>query len=352
MFPNNFRWIPSLRFTRALLLLLGCAVSSQHALAQSSLPQTTPSNKSDSPGVPSQIAPDAAVITINGFCAGGGSQKDAQACSTKVSKQQFSEMLAAMSFNSALSNNPVAIKAFAESYAQAMIVADAAEKSGLDKDPQFEALMKIIRVRTLADTYRRKLQQKNSNPSGDQIESYYKQNAAKFDQIDLDRISIPLGNPKLAKEAQDGFRQKAQTLANEARLRMTTGEDPGKVQAETYRALGLTPPLTTDLGTKRKGSLPSALEQELFALKTGEVSKVQADPSSLTLYKIRSRSTLPLDRVRMEVAQEIQQKEIQAAMQAITGGIKIDFNDQYFKPHASPNGARTNAGGVKSPPLQ
>jgi hypothetical protein len=228
------------------------------------------------------------------------------------------------------------VKAFAESYVQALLIADAAENAGMDKDPQFEELMRIIRVRTLADAYRRSLQQKNSSPSAEQIENYYKQNTARFDQVDLDRVTIPLGNPKLAKEAQADFRQKAQTLATEARLRLATGEDPGKVQAETYRTLGLTPPLTTDLGTKRRGNLPGALEQELFALKAGDVSKVQADPSSLTIYKIRTRSTLPLERVRAEIAQEIQQQAIQSALQAITGAIKTDFNDQYFKTHTAP----------------
>ena len=159
-------------------------------------------------------------------------------------------MISAMSFNPQLANNPVAVKAFAESYVQALLIADAAEKSGMDKDPQFQELMRIIRVRTLADSYRRRLQQKNSNPSSEQIESYYKQNTARFDQVELDRVTIPLSNPKLAKEAQSDFRQKAQTLATEARLKLVSGDDPGKVQAETYRTLGLTPPLTTDLGSK------------------------------------------------------------------------------------------------------
>jgi hypothetical protein len=94
------------------------------------------------------------------------------------------------------------------------------------------------------------------------------------------------------------------------------------------------------------------LEQELFALKSGEVSAVESDPSSLTIYKVRGRATLPLDRARSEIVQDIQQREIQAAMQAITGGIKTDFNDQYFKPHTTPANIRPNASGVKSPPLR
>jgi PPIC-type PPIASE domain len=346
MFPYNFRSKQLVRCAK--IILLGGVLAGQSAICQSPLPtpnapQHATDNRAATPSLPmnpDQLAPDAAVITIKGFCPGSAS-KGAPACSTTITKQQFSGMISAMSFNPQLANNPVAVKAFAESYVQALLIADAAENAGMDKDPQFEELMRIIRVRTLADAYRRSLQQKNSSPSAEQIENYYKQNTARFDQVDLDRITIPLGNPKLAKEAQAEFRQKAQTLATEARLRLATGEDPGKVQAETYRTLGLTPPLTTDLGTKRRGNLPGALEQELFALKAGDVSNVQADPSSLTIYKIRTRSTLPLERVRAEIAQEIQQREIQSALQAITGAIKTDFNDQYFKTHTAPPIPRT-----------
>ena len=353
---RNFRSRQTIRLAK--VVLLGCVFSCLPAKAQSpqanqnsgervsetktAMPDAQATQKKVPAGGSDQLAPETAVITIHGFCPGSAS-RETPACSTSITKQQFSEMLSAMSFNTQLMNNPVAIKAFAESYVQALLIAEAAEKSGLDKDPQFEELMRVIRVRTLADTYRRRLQQKNSNPSGEQIENYYRQNNGKFDQIELDRIAIPLSNPKLARDAQADFRQKAQSMATQARLRLTTGEDPGKVQGETYRTLGLTPPLTTDMGTKRRGSLPGPLEQELFALKSGEVSSVQSDASSLTIYKVRSRSTLPLERVRSEIAQEIQQREIQSAMQAISGGTKTDFNDQYFKSHATPANVRANS---------
>src|SRR5205807_507280 len=113
---------------------------------QPATPAPSSPDKGLPPG-PDQLAPDAAVITINGFCP-GSTNKEAPTCSTKITKQQFSEMISSMSFNPQLANNPVALKAFAESYVQAMVIADAAEKAGLDKDPQFQELMKIIRVRT------------------------------------------------------------------------------------------------------------------------------------------------------------------------------------------------------------
>lgn len=278
---------------------------------------------------PAPVAPDAVVISIHGFCPGNQSKAD---CTTNITKEQFDRMVSAMSVNPQALSNPVAMRSFAESYVQALAMADAAEKEGADKDPQFVELMRIIRVRTLADAYRRQLQQKYGNPSDAEVEAYYKQNIGKFDQVELDRIAIPRTNPKLPRSAQADFDKKAQELAADIHDRAAKGEDPGKLQAEAYKTLGLTPPLSTDLGAKRRGNLPPALEQVIFALQAGEVSKPQTEAAVISIYKVRSRATLPLERVKSELVQEIKQKNLDAAIKQATGQLHTDYNQQFFAP--------------------
>jgi hypothetical protein len=241
-----------------------------------------------------------------------------------------------MSFNPRLLNNPVAARGFAESYVQSLALAQAAEKAGVDRQPDVAELLRILRVRALADAYRRHLQQKYSNPANEEVEAYYKQNLPRFEQLELDRIVIPRTNPRLAKEAQAEWARKVQKFAADIHDRAARGEDPGKLQVEAYKSLGLPPPLTTDLGTKRRGSLPAPLEEELFSLKAGEVSKLQSDPAAITIYKVRSRSTLRLEQVRLEIAQQIQQKNIQASTQEAIGPLQSEFNEQYFGSRAAP----------------
>lgn len=285
---------------------------------------------------PAPVAPDAVVIAIHGFCP--GNQSKSGSCTTNITKEQFDRMMAAMSVNPQALSNPVALRSFAESYVQALALSEAAEKDGVDKDPPFVELMRIIRVRTLADAYRRQLQQKYGNPSDQEVEAYYKQNIGKFEQVELDRIAIPRTNAKLPREAQADFDKKAQKLAAEIHDRAAKGEDPGKLQVEAYKTLGLTPPLTTDLGTKRRGSLPPALEQEIYSLQAGEVSKLQTEAAVISIYKVRSRSTLPLERVKPELVQEIKQKNIDAAIKQVIGQLHTDFNPQLFAPGPAPHG--------------
>ncbi len=336
---------------RNLIALLLCLLP-LGSLSQTAGPAAQPVSKAPSPEMTSakplppaaELPPDAVVIAIHGYCQGDSaptnSSAQADACATNITKEQFSKMISAMSFNPQMMSNPVAVRSFAESYVEALALADAAEKSEIDKDPQFEELMRIIRVRTLADAYRRHLQQEYRNAPGEQVEAYYKQNPEKFEQVEVGRITIPKTNPKLDKAAQTEWSKKVEKFAAEIHDRAANGEDPMKLQAEAYKAIGLTPPLTTDLGTRRRGSLPAALEQEIFSLKAGEVTKLQSDAATFTIYKVRSHSTIPLESAKEQIAQEIQQKNLQAATHEITGKVHADFNDQFFGGRTAARGPR------------
>jgi hypothetical protein len=154
--------------------------------------------------------------------------------------------------------------------------------------------------------------------------------------VELDRIAIPRTNSRLPGEAQADWDKKVQKLGAQLRDRAANGEEPGKLQVEAYKSLGLTPPLTTDLGIKRRGSLPTPLEEELFTLKAGEVSKLESDAAAITIYRVRTRSTLRLDQVRPEIVQQIQQKNIQASTQEAIGPLQSEFNEQYFGSRPTP----------------
>jgi len=79
------------------------------------------------------------------------------------------------------------------------------------------------------------------------------------------------------------------------------------------------------------------LEKEINALKAGEVTKVEFEPSGFNIYKVRSRNTVPLELARAQIVREISQKNIDDALKAATSGVTSDLNEQYFNlRHASP----------------
>lgn len=292
---------------------------------------------------PDSVAPNATVVEVRGICPNGADSAKAGSCKLVITKEQFNAMVAGMNVTAQISTRP-AMRSFAESYVQLLALANAGEKSGIDKDPRFQELIRIARIRALAEAYRRSLDEKYANPSPQEIEAYYQENIAKYEVLKVERIIMPSVNPNRTPAARAEFEKKFQQLANEIRERAARGEETQNLQDEAYKSLALPSPPKTDLGMKRRGTLPAGIEKDLFALKPGEVTKLEAELSGLNVYKLRSRDTIPLQFVKDEIVRDLHQKNMESAIKAITGAVHADLNEQFF-------GSATGGGGpIKRPP--
>jgi len=279
---------------------------------------------------PDNVAPDAAVVVVHGVCPNNAAA-NSEACKVVITKQQFMAMLGGMSIASQLST-PSAMRNFAESYSQLLALATAGEKAGAESDPRFQELMRIARIRALADTYRHSLEEKYSNPSQQEIEAYYKENIDKYEALKVERIIVPTANFNRTPAARAEYDKKIKQLAADIRERAARGEETQKLQDEAYKVLNLPASPRTDLGMKRHGGLPPAIEKDLFALKPGEVSKLEAEPSGLNVYKLRSRDTIPVEYVKGEIVRDLHKKNMEEAIKSVTGVVHSELNDQFFGP--------------------
>ena len=59
---------------------------------------------------------------------------------------------------------PGAIRNVADTYVQNLILANAALKSGVDKDPRVQKLLELVRNRTLAEAYRHAAEEEIPEP--------------------------------------------------------------------------------------------------------------------------------------------------------------------------------------------
>ena len=282
---------------------------------------------------PAEVAPDAPVVTIHGLCPEGQSGKP-ESCAMVLTRQQFETMIASVNISGQTYTKP-ALRSMAATYVTVLALADAGEKAGVEKDPRFQEFMKVARTRALADAYRRYLEEKYAKPSDEEIEAYYKQNSGKFQQVKIDRIIIPRVNPKRPQEDRNEFAKKARQLALDIRERAANGEDMDDLQKEAYKTLGIDsqPPPTEVVTPNRRGAFLPATEHDLNALKPGQVTKVEYEPSGFNIYKLRGRMALPLEQAKAEIVRDISQKNIDAALKAATGGVHTDFNEQFFNPY-------------------
>ena len=293
---------------------------------------------------PDSVPPNAAVLTLHGVCpkdfappktgsvkespAKDSSAKDSS-CQTVITKEQFYSMLSGMSITAQITT-PAAMRNFAEGYSQLLALANEGEKNGAENDPRFQELMRIARIRALADSYRHSLDEKYGNPSQQEIEAYYNENISKYDSFKVERIIVPSINPSRTPAARAENDKKIQRLASDIRERAAQGEETQKLQDEVYKTLALPSPPKTDLGMKRRGVLPVAIEKDLLALKPGQVTKLETEMSGFNIYKLRSRDTIPLEYVKAEITRDLHQKNLEIALKAVTGNVHPELNEQFF----------------------
>src|SRR5205085_2808398 len=61
-------------------------------------------------------------------------------------------------------------------------------------------------------------------------------------------------------------------------------------------------------------------------------SKLEAEPSGLNVYKLRSRDTIPVEYVKGEIVRDLHKKNMEESIKAVTGAVHSELNDQFFGP--------------------
>jgi hypothetical protein len=331
-----------------LRLILTCALAGSTALAQSAgappagagpRPPATPAPGQQNIVTTADTLPqDAAVVTIKGLCAEVKVTDSAKpaSCETRVTKEAMNRLVAAVSFGDHQLNR-VTTRTFAQDYAQTLALSTAALELGLDKDPSFQELLRYERLRTLADAYRRYLQQKYSKPTAEQYEAYYKQNLEKFTRLQVEHVVVPKINPVLPRQEAAEFTKRAEKAANEIRERAARGEETRELLTEAYKSLELGVAPRTDMGAVTRGSFAGPLWEQISVLRAGQVTSLESLPGGFSFYKVKAHDVIPLEAVKDTLTKELSQRLAQAELQELLGGIHSELNMEFF--NSQPLGA-------------
>ncbi|MBV9608357.1 MAG: peptidyl-prolyl cis-trans isomerase [Acidobacteria bacterium] len=300
------------------------------------------------------VPENAPVITMKGLCSGsaaksasatktaagtaktaaGGTKSSTAAasdCKTVITRAEWERMIAVI-------NRPIPPqfrRQVAEQFVSLFEMANAGEKAGLEKDPKVQQRMKLSRMQVLGTAYMEQLREEH--PPASAVERYYKANLPQFEEVTLKRIYVPKPAPVEGKPADEAA---AKTVAQKVRDRAAAGEDFDKLQKEAYESTGNkgTPP-PSDMGAKRRGSLPPKHEDEVFKLKVGEVSPPFEEQSGFFIYKVEKKDTAPLEQVKPDIERKLQEEQTKDALAKLKDATKVTYSDAYFGPASSPVGS-------------
>jgi hypothetical protein len=282
----------------------------------------------DTKATAAAVAPSQPVITVHGVCEEGKEKgaADASACVTVITREQFEKLEQALHQGQELPAN--ARRNLGKLYAEYTTIEAATRKAGMEDTAEFHEFMKWMRAVAVSEYYRRKLQEKLSNPPQQEIDAYYQQHLADYETVHVARLLIPRENAAVTNK--DEFEKKALEIADSAAVRLATGLDPTDVQKSAYTELGLQGPPPVDIGKLRRKDFPAEEVGEVFSLKPGEVSKVQTEPRNYVIYKVLSRETKSKEELKKTISGQITEKKFREAMKALVDSAPVDLNEQYF----------------------
>jgi hypothetical protein len=311
-------------------------------------PQEGKETKKGGASAEAALPATATVITVHGACGPSPAAKGAaakNACVTHVSKKQFDTLL-----NLVVPPNqpqtPQMRRTLAQRYVELLAIADAAEKAGVEKSPEFA----LLRLRGLAEAYQRQLDEKYKDIPQPEIDAYYNQHKDEYVSATLRRLYIPKADaakPKATDAEKADFAKKAEDVGNQMQQRAQKGEDMDALEKDAYSKLGLsTTPPSTQIGPVRKGALPAATDKAIFDLAQGGVYK-DDQPTAVIIYKVEKKETLTPDKVKEEIVRTLHRQKMEEALKGVTSSVKADYNDTYFGPATPPNGATPTPPGAK-----
>ncbi|HEY1939426.1 MAG TPA: peptidyl-prolyl cis-trans isomerase [Candidatus Angelobacter sp.] len=308
-------------------------------------PQATPPSLLKRDEKPADVAADQPVITVRGLCPAEtkpATEKvvpSANQCAMTVTKAQFDNLLKAFNSN----NQPISAAAkrkLAESYVEILIFAEAAKAAGVENSPTFAEVMRVLRLKTLADLYRTQIAEEYRNPAQQEIEAYYQANQQKFESVKLTRIYLPRSDPdpQATPEQKQDYQKKIQGVVDDIAARAGKGEAMDKLQKEAYSTLGIkSAPPNTDMSMARRGMFPPKLEQDIFSHKAGEVFRSD-DGNGYIIYRVESRQTSPIESVHDEIVRDMLRQKLDEKTKELNAPIHTELDENYFGPPPPTNG--------------
>jgi peptidyl-prolyl cis-trans isomerase C len=221
---------------------------------------------------------------------------------------------------------------FAKNLVELQVLADQAEKSGLDKQPETARQLEFQRENMLAQAEFMNLQQTATVSDAD-LQAFYDAHKNEYEILTARHILIRVkgapmpaaaGKPELSDE-------EALAKAQALRKRIVGGEDFATV-AKAESDDTSSGEKGGDLGEFKKGMMVPPFETAAFAQKVGEVGEPVKSPFGYHIIQVQSHTTKSLADVKPELLAQLKPTAARKQVETMAASVKVDISDSYFGP--------------------
>lgn len=228
-------------------------------------------------------------------------------------------------------------RAFAEDFVRMKLLAESAEKAGLEKDPATAAQLRLLRMNALANAQLAKMNETVKLSEVD-VQKSYEEKKATLERAKARHILIAFkGSAAQQAGKKELTEAEAKAKADELRAKLVAGADFAVTAKAESDDVG-SGANGGDLGSFTRGQMVPEFDKAVFDGKVAEISPVVRTDYGFHIIQVQERNATPIAEVRAQIEEELKQKKLQQTIDAMKDAAKPTYDEAYFAapPAAAP----------------
>lgn len=238
---------------------------------------------------------------------------------------------------------------FADDYIRMKLLAAEGVKAGLDKDPEVQSQLALLKENLIAQAELKKMDNALS-VSDAELQKYYDAHKAEYEEVKARHILIAFkGSPAAQAGKKELTEDEAKAKAEDIRKQITAGGDFAALAKKESDDVG-SGAQGGDLGSFGRGQMVPEFEKAAFEAKAGEVTPVVRTQYGYHVIQVLEHGATPFEQMKPTLAKNQRQAKMQAALDELKS--KAVYSETYFPkpapPPAAPDAAAPKADAAKT----
>jgi peptidyl-prolyl cis-trans isomerase C len=236
-------------------------------------------------------------------------------------------------------SSPEGRRAFAQEVVRIKALEQEGKRQGLDRDPRVVDRIAVGRTNLIAQLAATKLV---AEPTDAQLKQEYEKQKKNVEGVELSHILVAIkGGPVQARQGETPTAEQGMEKAKVIRQAIAAGNDFGQV---AQRASDDTQTASRGgfLGPVSPAMLPPELAAAVSKMKEGDVSQPIRTEFGIHILKVGKKTTQGMDAVKPALRESIQRDALDAAIEKLRAGAKVELDPTYFPPEEPKKNAPAN----------
>jgi len=259
----------------------------------------------------------------------------------QVHKSEFEAALRSLPAEYQQFANGPGKRQFADDYIRMKLLASEGTKAGLDKDPDVQSQLALLRENLIAQAELKKMDSSMKVSDAD-LQKYYETHKNDYEQVKARHILVAFkGSPAAQAGKKELTEAEAKAKAEDIRKQLEGGADFSALAKKESDDTG-SGAQGGDLGSFGHGQMVPEFEKAAFEAKPGDLTPVVRTQYGYHVIQVQEHGSTPFEGVKATIEKTQREAKMKAALDELKA--KATYSETYFpKPAPAPDAAAPKA---------